>query len=88
MKRATKQDKRTLRREAIKEALKGLDSTITTIEFIEDPAPPDAEGNTWGNVWLYRVGSGQPPSPGERIGAPRIETYLASGTLTLSACLW
>jgi hypothetical protein len=61
MKRAPKPDKRALRREAIKEALKSLDSTITTIEFIEEPAPADADGNTWGDVWLYRVGSGQPP---------------------------
>jgi hypothetical protein len=61
MKRQPKPDKRTLRREAIKEALKGLDSTITSIECIEDPEPEDAEGNTWGDIWLYRVGSGQPP---------------------------
>ena len=61
MKRTPKPDKRTQRREAIKEALKSLDSTITSIEFIEDPAPPDADGNTWGDVWLYRMGSGQKP---------------------------
>ena len=61
MKRAPKPDKRTLRREAIKEALRRLDPTITSIEFIDDPAPPDAAGTTWGDVWLYRVGSGQKP---------------------------
>jgi hypothetical protein len=61
MKRAPKPDKRTQRREAIKEALRGLDPTITSIEFIDDPAPPDEEGNIWGDVWLSRVGSGQPP---------------------------
>jgi hypothetical protein len=61
MKRAPKPDKRALRREAIKEALQELDKSITSIEFIEDPAPADSSGNTWGDVWLYRVGSGQPP---------------------------
>ena len=61
MKRAPNPDKRTLRREAIKEALRHLDPTITSIEFIADPAPPDAAGNTWGDVWLYRVGSSQKP---------------------------
>jgi hypothetical protein len=52
MKRAPKPDKRTQRREAIKEALRSLDATITSVEFIDDPAPADAEGNTWGDVWL------------------------------------
>jgi hypothetical protein len=61
MKRSPKPDKRTQRREVIKEALKSLDATITSIEFIDDPAPPDSSGNTWGDVWLYHVGSGQPP---------------------------
>ncbi len=61
MKQAPKPDKRTLRCEAIKEALRRLDPTITSIEFINDPAPPDEAGTTWGDVWLYRVGSGKPP---------------------------
>ncbi len=61
VKRVPKPDKRALRREAIKEALRRLDPTITSIEFIDDPTPPDAAGNTWGDVWLYRVGSGQKP---------------------------
>jgi hypothetical protein len=50
VKRAAKPDKRKERRVAIKEALKSLDPTITSIEFIEDPAPPDEAGTTWGDV--------------------------------------
>jgi hypothetical protein len=48
-------------REAIKEALKMLDSTITSIEFLEEPSPPDERGNCWADVWLFRVGLRVPP---------------------------
>ncbi len=49
-------DERISRREAIKEALKTLDRTITTIEFLEEPSVPDERGNSWADVWLFRGG--------------------------------
>jgi hypothetical protein len=54
-------DERISRREAIKEALKTLDSTITTIEFLEEPSVPDERGNSWADVWLFRGGLRVPP---------------------------
>jgi hypothetical protein len=53
-------DERTLRREAIITALKSLDSTISTIEFLEEPSPPNDRGNSWADVWLFRAGLNVP----------------------------
>jgi hypothetical protein len=54
-------DERISRREAIKEALKMLDHTITTIEFLEEPSVPNERGNSWADVWLFRAGLRVPP---------------------------
>lgn len=54
-------DMQLLRREAIKAALQALDRTITTIEFLEEPSPPDKRGNSWADVWLFRAGLNVPP---------------------------
>ena len=54
-------DERMSRREAIQEALKRLDSTITTIEFLEEPSVPDERGNSWADVWLFRGRLRVPP---------------------------
>jgi hypothetical protein len=54
-------DERASRREAIKEALKMLDRTITAIEFLEEPSVPDERGNSWADVWLFRAGLRVPP---------------------------
>ena len=54
--RPPRPDERTVRRESIIPALKSLDSTIRTIEFLEEPSPPNDRGNSWADVWLFRAG--------------------------------
>lgn len=59
MKRAPQPDKRTLRRETIKQVLSEQDGRITSVEFVTEPIE-NTDGRCWCDIWLYRVGSGQP----------------------------
>src|SRR5947208_269640 len=82
MERALQPDERTSRREAIKEALKRLDSTITGIEFLEEPQGTDERGNCRADLWLFRGALSVPPE------ARREETmgYVAIGKNKRGAC--
>jgi hypothetical protein len=56
----TSDDRRTQRREAIRQLLKGQDRTITSVEFVTDPIG-NTNGRYWCDVRLYRDGSDQMP---------------------------